>query len=61
MHRRVPWKLTVRSGPKVTQSSFDDLDQALTVLEERARELSGTATNKPVEHQDRALRAGRSR
>jgi hypothetical protein len=44
----VPWKLTVRSGPKVKQSSFEGLDQALTALEERARELSGTVTNKPV-------------
>jgi hypothetical protein len=44
----VPWKLTVRSGPKVNQSSFEELSQALTALEERARELSGTATNKPV-------------
>lgn len=44
----MPWKLTVRSGPKVKQSSFDELGQALTVLEERARELSGTATNEPV-------------
>jgi hypothetical protein len=44
----VPWKLTVRSGPKVSQSTFDDRDQALAMLEERARELSGTATNEPV-------------
>lgn len=44
----MPWKLTVRSGPKVTQSTFDDLDQALTALEERARELSAMATNEPV-------------
>jgi hypothetical protein len=44
----VPWKLTVRSGPKVKQSTFDDRDRALQALEERARELSGTATNEPV-------------
>lgn len=44
----MPWKLTVRSGPKVTQSSYDELGQALTALEQRAQELSSTATNKPV-------------
>jgi hypothetical protein len=44
----MPWKLTVRSGPKVKQSSFDNLEQALTALEGRARELSSTAPTKPV-------------
>lgn len=44
----MPWKLTVRSGPKVKHSSFDDLDDALAALEDRARELSSTAPNKPV-------------
>ena len=44
----MPWKLTVRSGSDVTESTFEDRDQALAVLEERAREAAGTATNKPV-------------
>lgn len=44
----MPWKLTVRSGSKVNRSVFDDRTQALAALEERARELAQTATNKPV-------------
>ena len=28
----MPWKLTVRSGPRVTRSRFQDLDQVLAAL-----------------------------
>lgn len=37
------WKLTVRSGPRVQRSSFDELDNALEALETRARELAEAA------------------
>jgi hypothetical protein len=35
----VPWKLTVRTGPKVETSRFKDLDEALSALEGRGRAL----------------------
>ena len=35
------WKLTERAGPKVRQSSFEDVDRALDALESRGRELAG--------------------
>ena len=37
------WKLTVRSGPRVQRSTFNDLDRALAELESRARELADSA------------------
>ena len=45
----MPWKLTVRSGPKVKRTSFDELEQALDALEDRARELADSAPGKPVD------------
>jgi hypothetical protein len=39
----VPWKLTVRSGPKVQISRFKDLGEALDALERRGHELSDGA------------------
>jgi hypothetical protein len=36
----VPWKLTVRAGPKVERARFDALETALDALERRASELS---------------------
>jgi hypothetical protein len=36
----VPWKLTVRSGPKVESSRYNDLDEALDALERRGREMA---------------------
>ncbi len=45
----MPWKLTVRAGPKVKRTSFDTLDAALDLLEERARELSDAAPRRPVD------------
>jgi hypothetical protein len=35
----VPWRLTVRTGPKVERASFDSLPEALDRLEERCREV----------------------
>ena len=43
------WKLTVRVGPKVQRQSFDALDEALAVLERRARELSEASPDRPVD------------
>lgn len=37
------WKLTVRSGPRVKRSTFNDLDGALDALEARGRELARSA------------------
>jgi hypothetical protein len=45
----VRWKLTVRSGPKVKQSTFATLDLALGELEGRARELAEGAPREPVD------------
>jgi hypothetical protein len=45
----VRWKLTVRSGPKVKRSTFNDLDHALEALERRARELADTAPKRTVD------------
>jgi hypothetical protein len=39
----VPWKLTVRSGPKVEKSRYEGLDEALSALERRARALTDGA------------------
>jgi hypothetical protein len=39
----VRWKLTVRVGPRVQRSSFDDLDAALEALEARGHELAQSA------------------
>jgi hypothetical protein len=33
------YKLTVRSGPRVDREKFEDLDAAITALEERAKEI----------------------
>jgi hypothetical protein len=45
----VRWKLTVRSGPRVQRSSFDDPQRALDRLEECARGLAKTAPRKAVD------------
>ena len=45
----MPWKLTVRSGPKVQRSSFESLHPALDALEDRARELSDAAPRQPFD------------
>jgi hypothetical protein len=45
----VPWKLTVRSGPKVETNRFNDLGDALDALERRGRELSDGAPAEAVD------------
>jgi hypothetical protein len=45
----VPWKVTVRAGPKIERTSFDDLGSALDAVEARARELAGTAPRDAVD------------
>jgi hypothetical protein len=39
----VPWKLTVRAGPRVENLRFGELAEALDALENRARELAAAA------------------
>ena len=43
------WQLTVRSGPRVKKQSFRVLDEALTALEQRARELADDAPGEAVD------------
>jgi len=45
----VPWRLTVRAGPRVDRDSFDELGQALDALERRGRELAQTAPREAVD------------
>jgi hypothetical protein len=47
----VPWKLTVRVGPRVERSRFAELVEALDALERRGRELSQAPPRKPVDVQ----------
>ena len=39
----MPWRLTVRAGPRVDRDRFDQLGEALDALERRGRELAQTA------------------
>ena len=43
------WRLTVRAGGRVERSSFEGLEQLLAALEERARELAGSASSAAVD------------
>jgi hypothetical protein len=45
----VPWKLTIRAGPKVERTRFDSLDAALDAAELRGRELVATAVRPAVD------------
>ena len=45
----MPWKLTVRAGPRVAHQSFDQLDHALDAAEARAKELAQEAPRDPVD------------
>lgn len=45
----MPWKLTVRAGPRVQRRRFDQLPQALDALEGRARELARTTPAEVVD------------
>lgn len=45
----MPWKLTVREGPRVKRTRFDDVSSALAALESGARGLSKAAPNQPFD------------
>ena len=45
----MPWKLTVRNGPRVERSRLPELGQALDALERRAKELAREVPNKPID------------
>jgi hypothetical protein len=45
----VPWRLTIRSGPRVARSRFSTLEEALDALQARGRELAGTAPGRVVD------------
>lgn len=45
----MPWKLTVRAGPRVERSRFDQLGDALDAAERRARELASEAPRASVD------------
>jgi hypothetical protein len=45
----VPWKLTVREGPRVQRTRYAELDDALDALEQRARELARDAPRDRVD------------
>jgi hypothetical protein len=45
----VRWKLTVRSGPRVTRTKFGTLEQALGALKAQAQELSDSAPRQAVD------------
>jgi hypothetical protein len=45
----VPWKLTVRAGPRVERSRYDDLTEALDAAEQRGRELARAAPRDAVD------------
>lgn len=45
----MPWKLTVRCGPRVQRNRHAGLDDALTALEARGRELTKAAPRRVVD------------
>jgi hypothetical protein len=45
----VAWKLTVRTGPKVQRSRYDELEAALDAAEVRAREIADNVPKTPVD------------
>lgn len=45
----MPWKLIVRSGPKVERSRYGELSEALDALQDRAQELAAHAERDPVD------------
>ena len=42
------WTVKVRAGPKVDRTKHDDLDSALTEIEQRGRELERSAPGKVI-------------
>jgi hypothetical protein len=45
----VPWRLTVRAGPRVERRTLDTIQEALDALEARAEELAADASGRPVD------------
>ena len=45
----MPWKLTVRAGPRIERSRFQERDQGLDALEARAQQLARSAPRKAVD------------
>jgi hypothetical protein len=45
---RPAWKLTVRKGPDVEHSSFEELDAAVAAMRERALEIRSEGPTRPV-------------
>ncbi|HWE32643.1 MAG TPA: hypothetical protein VG410_04110 [Solirubrobacteraceae bacterium] len=45
----MPWKVTVRTGGKVEQQRFGELDPALDALETRGNELAEAAPRRPID------------
>jgi hypothetical protein len=45
----VPWRLTVRAGPRVERQRFASLEDALDALEARGRELASSAPDEVVD------------
>lgn len=45
----MPWRLTVRVGPRVQRDSYPTLEEALDALEARAHELSHNARRDPLD------------
>jgi hypothetical protein len=45
----VPWKLTVRNGPRVERTRLPELEQALDALERRAKALAREVPHKPID------------
>lgn len=45
----MPWRLTVRTGPRVERRRFDELEEALEELEARAHELARDAPRDAVD------------
>jgi hypothetical protein len=44
----LPWKLTVRSGPRVKRSRYSSLEETLDALRVQAQELSDSAPRRAV-------------
>jgi hypothetical protein len=45
----VPWRLTVRAGPRVERRRFEGLEQVLAALEARGRELVRSAPDEVLD------------
>ena len=45
----MPWTLTERAGPRVKRTRYDELMQALDVLEARARDLASSASSETID------------